>query len=448
MSLTGSTTSIETVTFNNSEDSIASGVVSGSIRIWDLEKARLSRALSGHAATVRTLEFHQSDRFLASGSSDTTIKLWDLTRKGCINTYNAHSGFVTDLKFSPDGKWLASAHYEGNIKVTGPQIYEICTSIWNLATGKPIADLTGHESSITSIAFHPNVLLLASAAADRTVRIWDLETFEIVARSSVELGPLPVRKLSFHPDGPCLYCATPDFLKVIYNYESMECIESIPTNWRQSGNLVDMAVMQPFNHFVGVCVSHSTVSTYIVDIKSCAPFNSDSLTTTLVSSDDPKPAPASPPVIKACTVQSKINSEQKPKSTPQRKSFGLTIDKNIIEAEDNLPSSTMACSNSHNSSDNDSESAVTSVASPTSSSGIGASIEDPVEYQRIFGSRSKLRHSPPRPGQQQQQQPTSTTKILPKPAPTRRPITPSLPSKRPDSKLSSTSLHLFRFRSH
>ncbi|VEL23752.1 unnamed protein product [Protopolystoma xenopodis] len=80
--------------------------------------------------------------------------------------------------------------------------------------GKQLSELTGHVGSVTGLAFHPTVLLLATVASDRTVRIFDLETFTQVAVSGIELAASTVRRIVFHPDGICLYAATPDYLKV------------------------------------------------------------------------------------------------------------------------------------------------------------------------------------------------------------------------------------------
>ncbi|VDQ08612.1 unnamed protein product [Trichobilharzia regenti] len=138
-----------------------------------------------------------------------------------------------------------------------------------------MAELVGHTSSVVSVAFHPTVLLLATASADHTVRLYDLENFTQVAVSGPELNATTVRRIVFHPNGVCLYVATNDHLR-IYDYESMSCLETVHVGWRGGGGLDDMAVAPSFNQLVGVCLSNSVVTTYVVDIKSCIPFNTNS----------------------------------------------------------------------------------------------------------------------------------------------------------------------------
>ena len=86
--------------------------------------------------------------------------------------------------------------------------------MWDLAAGKELADLSGHTAPVTNIAYHPAVLLLASSSTDRTVRVFDLETFALVSISGIELAASAVRRIAFHPEGQCLYVATTEQLKV------------------------------------------------------------------------------------------------------------------------------------------------------------------------------------------------------------------------------------------
>ncbi|CAL8087647.1 unnamed protein product [Calicophoron daubneyi] len=259
LSLTGHTSSVEATEFSQEEDRVAAGSLSGSIRIWDLEEVKIVRALSGHTSAVSTLDFHPFGNFVASGSVDTLVKLWDVSRKGCINTYRGHSGSVCMIRFSPDGKWVASGGEDGALK------------LWDLSAGRLLAELTGHTGPVTGLAFHPTVLLLASASADRTVRLFDLENFTQVAMSGSELVGSVIRRIVFHPDGVCLYVATTEYLK-IYDYETMNCLETVYVGWRAAGGLDDMAIAPSFNQLIGASICNSLVSTYVVDVKSCIPF--------------------------------------------------------------------------------------------------------------------------------------------------------------------------------
>jgi WD40 repeat protein len=46
--------------------------------------------------------------------------------------------------------------------------------LWDVATGKEIGRLEGHNSWDSSIVFWPDGSKLASASADQTIRVWDV----------------------------------------------------------------------------------------------------------------------------------------------------------------------------------------------------------------------------------------------------------------------------------
>lgn len=116
VSLSGHTTALESVRFGPNEDLVCAGATSGSLKIWDLDAAKILRTFVGHKSPIKSLDFHPYGDFLAA--SDSAIKLWDIRKKGCIYTYKGHSKPVQCLRFSPDGRWLVSGGDEGIVKVS------------------------------------------------------------------------------------------------------------------------------------------------------------------------------------------------------------------------------------------------------------------------------------------------------------------------------------------
>jgi WD40 repeat protein len=47
--------------------------------------------------------------------------------------------------------------------------------VWDLDSGQPLATLTGHESSVLSVAVTTDGRRAVSASLDRTLRVWDLD---------------------------------------------------------------------------------------------------------------------------------------------------------------------------------------------------------------------------------------------------------------------------------
>ena len=73
-----------------------------------------------------------------------------------------HRSSVNSVAFSPNGMVLASGSSDRTIKV------------WHAETSTQIADLKGHPGKVNSVAFSPNGVLLASGASDGTIKVWDL----------------------------------------------------------------------------------------------------------------------------------------------------------------------------------------------------------------------------------------------------------------------------------
>jgi len=55
--------------------------------------------------------------------------------------------------------------------------------MWDIRVGKVMTEFSKHSASITDVEFHPHEFLLASSSCDRTVKFWDLETFELVSET-------------------------------------------------------------------------------------------------------------------------------------------------------------------------------------------------------------------------------------------------------------------------
>jgi WD40 repeat protein len=71
-----------------------------------------------------------------------------------------HTGGVTALDFAPDGGRIATAAADRAIR------------IWDGATGNLIHTLRGHVRPVTAVCFSPNGYRLFSGSQDQTIRVW------------------------------------------------------------------------------------------------------------------------------------------------------------------------------------------------------------------------------------------------------------------------------------
>ncbi|MBA0556877.1 hypothetical protein Golob_026946, partial [Gossypium lobatum] len=274
LSLSGHTSGIDSVSFDSSEVLVAAGAASGTIKLWDLEEAKIVRTLTGHRSNCISVDFHPFGEFFASGSLDTNLKIWDIRKKGCIHTYKGHTRGVNTIRFTPDGRWVVSGGEDNIVKV------------WDLTAGKLLHDFKYHEGQIQCLDFHPHEFLLATGgcecesffgalifiihplaftgSADRTVKFWDLETFELIGSAGPETTG--VRCLTFNPDGRTVLCGLHESLKV-FSWEPIRCHDGVDVGWSK---LSDLNIHE--GKLLGCSYNQSCVGVWVVDISRIEPY--------------------------------------------------------------------------------------------------------------------------------------------------------------------------------
>ncbi len=222
---------------------LASGSSDGTIALWEVATGTEVRALHRHARLPTGIAFSPDGRTIAAGGEDGRVKLWDVATGQVRSSLPGHTGLVRSVAYQPGGTLLASGGEDGTLRLHergGGRAVEVplpgpVRHLAFAADGQSLAAVggravpfvyrrnlnTGAATTRTSprgplhaIAVSPAAPLLATAAEDGTVCLWD-DGGDVPIRT-IGPGPFggPVRSLAFTPDGR--YLATANANGTVY----------------------------------------------------------------------------------------------------------------------------------------------------------------------------------------------------------------------------------------
>ncbi|MGD9922391.1 MAG: caspase family protein [Pseudorhodoplanes sp.] len=156
--------------------SAATGSHDRTLRLWDLATGRnlktikeadpsrnaLERAIREFMAPdlPRSVAFSPDSRVLATGRRDGKVTLHDVATGKLLSSMSGHNSEVYALGFSPSGKLLLSGANDNVVK------------LWDARTGRPIRTLPEHGGTITKVIFSPDEQRILTAGRDNTARLW------------------------------------------------------------------------------------------------------------------------------------------------------------------------------------------------------------------------------------------------------------------------------------
>lgn len=127
-------------------------------------------------AALRCLAVHPSDDLLAVGSSDHSIRLFNREGKEQMQPAG-HSNSVFSLLWLAGGKYLLSGSRDAHL------------AVWETASGKLLDKIPAHMFTINHLLHIPELGVVASAGRDKSIKLWDDKTLELLKVADYEKFP-------------------------------------------------------------------------------------------------------------------------------------------------------------------------------------------------------------------------------------------------------------------
>lgn len=197
----------------------------GRVVVWGAETGKVLHKSDKLATGAGAVAWSPDGKRLAAGTDGAggelpeagEVLVWDAGTGKVLHAFKVKDkvedgewASAADVAFSSDGQRVAAVVKAGSratpagiiIEDTGASI-----RVWDLGTGKSTLPVTGLKPSVARMVFSPDGKSLATAGADKMVRVWD-------AGSGRELSALPcpdgVMVVAFSPDGESLAAGCKD----------------------------------------------------------------------------------------------------------------------------------------------------------------------------------------------------------------------------------------------
>jgi serine/threonine protein kinase len=200
---------------------IVSAGTDGTLRVWN----------AGSGALVRTIELDEGaptalavgNRRALAGHKGGTIVLWDLEKAEKIGTFQlGHSAAITSLAFTADAHVFAAAAQDGSVALFETRL-----------PSAPSMLLEGRDGAGMIITASESRGFVASAGADRTVRLWRTETHSLARTYRGQGGEIAA--LSISSDGRYLAAAISDGSIRVWSSSSSRAIRTFKAHQARVG---------------------------------------------------------------------------------------------------------------------------------------------------------------------------------------------------------------------
>ena len=197
---------------------LTGGSDSHPVKLWNLEDQSedSTKILEGHAHFVKLVSISQNASKGASFGWDNNIKIWDLEKAECGHTIGGKND-LTSMTISPNGEFVIIGERTGVIY------------IMNAKSGRPVhsleRDRDRHRAAVSALVVSSDGNWLASGGADKTIRLWRMETGEqmVILKGHTDT----ITSLLIIGHGQFIISGSADETIRIWNAREQQCIKTL-----------------------------------------------------------------------------------------------------------------------------------------------------------------------------------------------------------------------------
>jgi len=221
------------------QEYIVTGGADNSVIVFNVESSKIISTLTGHTRRVNDVLFHPSGQAILSCSQDKTVRVWHgeigSSSYAPAHVIKTHTEEVTGISLHATGDFFAASSLDRS------------WTFHDINTGACLLKVirSRDDAGLSTVAFHPDGLILGTGTTDSIVRIWDVKSQENVASFEGHSGKIV--DISFSENGFYLATAAEDSVK-LWDLRKLSNFSTIPiegaisaANFDYSGNYLAVA---------------------------------------------------------------------------------------------------------------------------------------------------------------------------------------------------------------
>ncbi len=273
--LVGHEDSVLGAKFSNSGDQILTAGRDRTARLWNAKTGQLIRTFQeGHDFLTSSGVFLPGGRILATAAADNSVRLWNV-ESGTQILRIPNTGRSAVIAASPNGKYLITGHDpplgdderpalsgEESRAENGVIVWDVEQLVKAAEAGVQSADLLsklkpaelkGHYSRVTAIAFSPQKNELVTCDSRGRAILWDLETQSLLWSERHHRSR--ITGCLFSPDGKTIYMASSDH--TVSQVSSRTGQENVDGILKHSSSVTSLALSDDGTRLISVSMLDS-----------------------------------------------------------------------------------------------------------------------------------------------------------------------------------------------